>query len=33
FDIEDGLQVKAIEKEVDGRTIYPLLFCVYENNI
>ncbi len=32
FDIEDGLQVKEIEK-VDSRALYPLLFCIYENNI
>lgn len=33
FDIEDGLQVKVIEKEVDRRALYPLLFYIYENNI
>lgn len=33
FDIEDGLQVKRIEKEADGRLRYPLLFLLYKNNI
>ncbi|MFP3379013.1 DUF2628 domain-containing protein [Bacillus sp. SIMBA_069] len=33
FDIEDGLQVKEIEKEVDRRVFYQLLFLLYKNNI